>query len=557
AWAKAAAVAAAEMLGRRDFIGVVAFDSEARWIVPLQRNGTASRTRSRIRQLGAGGGTDMMPGLQEGYRAIQGVPASIKHVIALTDGQTPPAAFNQLANKLQQAGVTTSGVAVGPDADQRLLSNLAKAGGGKFYYLKNPKAIPRIFMREARRVAMPLVFEDKDGFAVNVVSPENELSGIDALPPITGYVLTTIKQNPLVEVLAATPRQPQPNSTIMASWTYGLGRASVLTTDIGQRWATAWPAWENYDKLLLQLVRRSMRSHDANERLAMSTEHRDGKIRLVVTALDREDEHLNYLSLSAVAVRPDGTVQEHSLEQSAPGRYVASIDAGEPGNYFLSVSGGANTAPLRTAVEVLQTAEFDRLSSNESLLEGLAARKPADGEPGSVISSPTGLADTDEILDEMLKVNVFRPGVAPAISRSRIWPLVLLAASLIFLGDVVCRRVMISFGWVPAVLAWLPWPGRRAAEVAMPRPMDRLKHSKAMVAANIKARAAARLELPETAETAATIAAPTAATSVLIAASKPAPPPRESLAGDAEPASYTARLLAAKERARQQQKRSE
>ena len=45
AWAKAAAAAAAEMLGRRDFIGVVAFDTEYRWIVPLARNGSASRTR--------------------------------------------------------------------------------------------------------------------------------------------------------------------------------------------------------------------------------------------------------------------------------------------------------------------------------------------------------------------------------------------------------------------------------------------------------------------------------------------------------------------------------
>ena len=100
---------------------------------------------------------------------------------------------------------------------------------------------------------MPLVFEDPAEFGVDVVSSGEELSGIDSLPPITGYVLTTVKQNPLVEVLAATPRQPQPNSTIMASWTYGLGRAAVLTTDIGQRWATSWPSWENYDKLLVQL----------------------------------------------------------------------------------------------------------------------------------------------------------------------------------------------------------------------------------------------------------------------------------------------------------------
>jgi len=551
-WAKAAAVAAAEMLGRRDFIGVVAFDIEPHTIVPIQRNGTASRTRSRIRQLDANGGTDMMPGLQEGYRAIQGVPASIKHVVCLTDGQTPPAAFNQLAAKMRAAGITTSGVAVGPDADRMVLSNLAKAGGGKFYYLLSPKAIPQIFMREARRVSMPLVFEDKNGFGVNVVAQDNELSGIDALPPITGYVLTTIKKNPLVEVLAATPRQPTPNSTIMASWTYGLGRAAVLTTDVGQRWATSWPGWENYDKLLLQLVRRSMRSHDADERLAMSTELRDGKIRLVVNALDKDEEALNYLSLSAVAVRPDGTIEEHALEQTAPGRYVASVDAAEPGNYFLSVSGGANTAPLRTAVEVLQTAEFDRLKSNESLLEGLATRAPTDGEAGAVIASPGGLADADE----MLKTNVFRPGVPPAVSRSRIWPLVLLAASLVFLGDVFCRRVMINFGWLAAMLAWLPWLRRSGAEQAATQPMERLKRSKATVAANLQARAAARLELPEVDNaTAPTASAPLAAAAMT--PQNPAEKPRDSLAAEAEPTSYTARLLAAKQRARGDQQRDD
>lgn len=550
-WAKAAAVAAAEMLGRRDLIGVVAFDTEAHWVVPLQRNGTASRTRARIRQLDANGGTDMMPGLEQGYRAIRGAPASIKHVVCLTDGQTPPAAFNQLAAKMRAAGITTSGVAVGPDADRMLLSNIAKAGGGKFYYLISPKAIPQIFMREARRVSMPLVFEDKNGFGVNVVAAENELTGIETLPPITGYVLTTLKKNPLVEVLAATPRQPAPNSTIMASWTYGLGRAAVLTTDIGQRWATSWPGWENYDKLLLQLVRRSMRSHDADERLTLSTEQRDGKIRLVVNALDKEEEALNYLSLSAVAVRPDGTVEEHSLEQTAPGRYVTSIDAAEPGNYFLSVSGGANTAPMRTAVEVLQTAEFDRLKSNESLLEGLAARSPTDGQAGAVIASPGGLADTDE----MLKTNVFRPGVPPAVSRNRIWPLVLLSASLVFLGDVFCRRVMINFGWVKSALAYLPWLGQRGAEPPVAQPMERLKRSKATVAASLQARAAAQLEIPD----ADPATAPTASMPFISAATpqKSAEKPRETLATDVEPTSYTARLLAAKERARDQQRRGE
>jgi hypothetical protein len=87
--------------------------------------------------------------------------------------------------------------------------------------------------------------------------------------------------------------------------------------------------------------------------------------------------------------------------------------------------------------------------------------------------------------------------------------------------------------------------------------MDRLKHTKATVAANIRARAAARLEPPETAESTATHVTATATTSAPVAPTKPVEPQRESLAGggEAEPASYTARLLAAKQRARQQQRR--
>ena len=103
----------------------------------------------------------------------------------------------------------------------------------------SPNAIPRIFMREARRVSLPLVFEDPNGIATQVVTPGELISGIKgALPPVTGYVLTTIKDSSLVDVLIGSPRKPQPNSAILATWQFGLGRAVALTTDVGQRWAT-------------------------------------------------------------------------------------------------------------------------------------------------------------------------------------------------------------------------------------------------------------------------------------------------------------------------------
>lgn len=542
-WSKAAAAAAVEMLGRRDYIGVVSFDSEAHWIVPVRRNGSPDWARSRISRLGAGGGTDLTPAQRQAYDAIRGTDASIKHVIVLTDGQTPPSNHVQLAAKLKAENITTSGVAVGPDADRLLLERIARAGGGKFYYLKSPNAIPRIFMREARRVAMPLVFEDRNGFGVQVASHGEVLTGInDTLPPITGYVLTTVKDNPLVDVLLATPRQPGPNSTILATWPYGSGRAAALTTDVGQRWAADWPAWDGYDKLMLQLVRWSMRGGELNEQLVMSTDVRDGVIEVVANALDPDDARVDFLHLSGMAVAPSGEEQSFALEQVAPGRYVGRLEAGEPGNYFLSVSDGS-TAPLRTAVHITRTAEFDRLVSNEQMLAQLAEERPADGEPGEVIYAEPQLADVPALLE----TSVFRPGVPPAERRDTMWPLVVLVAGGLFFGDVLCRRVLISFAWVPQLMARLPWAGRPSAEREESPQLARLKRSKAEVTAGWR-RTEPDVGVEPTASATAIHEATTAA--------KPRTTEKQADKSDGDDAAdeasdYTSRLLAAKRRARE------
>ena len=62
-------------------------------------------------------------------------------------------------------------------------------------------------------------------------------------PPIKGFVLTQVKENPLVEVVmrAGAMKDAGPeNTTILARWMYGAGKTAVITTDAGQRWATPW-----------------------------------------------------------------------------------------------------------------------------------------------------------------------------------------------------------------------------------------------------------------------------------------------------------------------------
>ncbi|HEY1065584.1 MAG TPA: VWA domain-containing protein, partial [Pirellulales bacterium] len=105
-WAKAAAVAAVEVLGERDTVGVVSFDSEAQWNArptPLKNRAAVIQA---IRRIAPGGGTDLWPAMTEARQAMKGVNASVKHMIVLTDGQTAPNNFAVLASQLRQEKVT-------------------------------------------------------------------------------------------------------------------------------------------------------------------------------------------------------------------------------------------------------------------------------------------------------------------------------------------------------------------------------------------------------------------------------------------------------------------
>ena len=150
AMSKAAAIAAIRTLGRRDWISVTAFDSAAQHVVPLRRVDDYRTAARRVESIGSGGGTDMYPGMLMGFEDLRKSQAQAKHMIVLTDGQTPEAEFDRLVRQMRSAGITVSAVAVGSDANVPLLQQIATRGRGKFYSVLNPRNLPRIFLREVR-----------------------------------------------------------------------------------------------------------------------------------------------------------------------------------------------------------------------------------------------------------------------------------------------------------------------------------------------------------------------------------------------------------------------
>jgi len=501
-WQKVIAREAVKALGPQDYCGVIHWNGVEQWLWGqgmLQVGQYREQMLARLDRMTPGDMPDFEPAMVLAKQGFDKVPtAAIKHMIIISDGDPSPPGSG-IITKLKNMQVTISTVGVGTHGapESQRLSAIASATGGKYWEVKNANALPRIFQREARRVARPLIWE-KNPVNPRVRFPHEILSGIDdPLPPIKGFVLTDKKENPLVETLLTSPEPAgDKNNTVLASWTYGLGKAVVFTSDAGARWTGDWIKRELYDKLFGQMIRWSMRPAGGSGKFTVATDVADGQVRLVINALDKDDEFLNFLNMNGMAVGPDMQPVPMKIEQTAPGRYLGSFAAKDAGSYFIMVSPGANQSPIRTGINVPYSDEFRDQSPNEVLLDQLASTTPKGGKPGAIIEAKN--TDTDP-LEQLLAVNTFRHDLAKASSSQDAWQYLLLAASCLFFGDVFFRRVQVNFAWAsPLALRARDWLLRRQPKPVTPEFMERLRGKKAEVSEQIEhMRGAMRFEMPQ------------------------------------------------------------
>ena len=83
-------------------------------------------------------------------------------------GETNPDVLSGVAAKLKADGIVTSTFGVGADFDDALLSRIATAGGGHFYFIEHAKQVPDILTSEL-------------GDALNIVARDAELIVRDSI----------------------------------------------------------------------------------------------------------------------------------------------------------------------------------------------------------------------------------------------------------------------------------------------------------------------------------------------------------------------------------------
>ncbi len=449
-WSQQVAIAAIEALTRLDLVGIIVFGmGGSAWHFPLQEVGDKSAAFAAVRSMMVGDMPDWESSIGLAYQGLLNANAGQKHIIAVSDGDPAPPT-PALLQKLKAAKITITTVMVsghGTPQDYQNMKATAEFTGGRFYEVKNPKQLPKIFTKEATIVTRSLISEGD--FTPQVVSGlPGPVRGFTALPMLRGYVVTVPREG-LAQIPIVVPTK-EGNDPLYAWWNYGIGRSIAFTSDATGRWATRWLGWSDYRAFWEQSVRWLMRpASPANASLKTRLEGEKAIVELEATG-EEGAGFVNFLKADATVLGPDGTPKALELQQVGPGRYRAEFPAGEMGSYLVNVTipterdGQTVSASVQAAVSVPYPKEFRTVRDNAAL-----ARKVAERTGGRVLAMGS---------DPRLIEPFDRTGLEVPASAKRIWDLLLIIAAALFVVDVAVRR-----------LAFEPGTARDLAEKALGR----------------------------------------------------------------------------------------
>jgi Mg-chelatase subunit ChlD len=483
--AKEAAYNAVAQLSGRDYVGVVAFDSAANWVVPLQPLQDPLGLRDKIGSMSPGGGTYIYSGLAEAVDALEKNNARSKHIILLTDGQSEGGDYAGLLDRMDKAHITLSGVAVGQDADAALLQYLAAKGGGN-YYFADASSLPQIFAHESHVAARSYIVEHP--FTPKRTAPSPILQSIPETPQLLGYVGTTPKPN------ATTALVTDVGDPLLAHWQYGLGRVVAWTSDATGQWAKNWVGWDKFRDFWGAALRWSL-GVEGGGTLQSRVELDGATAHVTVDAVDASGGYENQLQVGAVLVAPSRVTDTVTLPQTAPGHYEGTFPVREEGSYLVRVS--ATGPDLNTGQTVGLVVPYSPEYKVQPTDTGLLARLAA-ATNGQVLALDA--ADSPAA--------VFRHDLPPVRRAVDLWPWLLLAAILLLPLDIGLRRVMI--GWRDLGRFWGELRGRVPALAGAGPAVPSDAEAQAAVGRLLDARrrAAPRLTRPPATEIAAQIAQP-------------------------------------------------
>jgi uncharacterized membrane protein/uncharacterized protein YegL len=407
---RAAATGVIENLRPEDQVGILIFDNSFQWTVPIRRADDKPLLKRLIAGINPDGGTQIPAALTEAYRKILPLTATFKHMVLLTDGISEEGDSMKLARDAADHKVTISAIGLGQDVNRPFLEKLAANAGGKSYFLSDPSGLEQILLHDVKEHTGTVAIEKS--IAVDVKHPSDLLDKVDMtkVPNLQGYVRFDAKSS-ADEILQVDGKDP-----LLIRWQNGLGRATVFASDAKSRWSADWVAWAGFDTLWTNIFRDLLpRGTESEANASFDSANQD----LVV------DYHLSSRSAAPetppeiYAIGPGDFRKPMQLARVSTLDYRARVRIGE-------VQGLFRVRPLnesRIFPEVglyRPEEEMTEYGSNQALLKSVAAATGGRFNP-----------NPDDAFDS---------GGQSIASTARLWPLLLCAAILLNLVELVMRK---------------------------------------------------------------------------------------------------------------------
>jgi len=444
---RAAAERTIAALAETDEIGVLAWNSSATWVIPLQQLPPADVVEAGLGSLRPAGMTDIRDSLGDAAEALLASDAELKHIILFSDGFTDVSLIAATADEAGRLyadhGITTSVLATGEGAAPSL-EDIAVQGHGRFYAGTNLQEVPEIMAEEA--VIASRNFINEGEFLPEVTSDDEVVAELVATPPLLGYVATTAKSQAATLLRIGPDRDP-----LLVTWQAGLGRVTSWTSDVND-WSAGWANWDGFIEFWSTVVKDSLPAGD--DAGAVQVAVRDGRVEVSVESADAFPDAA---TAEARVSGPDGQVLEVALERTASGRFEGQAEAARPGTYAVgaTVTDGDGETVLSSSTLGTNSypAEFVPGATDEAFLQ-----RVADATGGTLGVSAVGVWD--------------RSGLPAGVRAMRLLPWLVLVAALtwplaVLLSRVRLRRMSLAEASA-SVGAGVGALGRRVSDV-MPR----------------------------------------------------------------------------------------
>jgi uncharacterized membrane protein len=427
-YAQEAAKAVVRQLKDNDLLAIIGFDVTPFVVVPMEPvaklRGAADAQISRLKP---GGQTYFYPALIEAKRQIERANAARKHIILLSDGETRGTQgelVDLVTTMRNEMKVTVSAIALGAEADVRVMKRISQYGGGLFHQTVDPTTLPQIVLAQLQDTPP----EDHKGEReLNPIQERGSevLSGFSPrpYPRLLGYMETELKRGAHLDLMLPRDSRKIP---VLASWRYERGRSVAFTADLEGRWTRNWIQWSAlqtfWDKVLGWLrpndERDTIPAHEARVGIA------DNQPVLDLFVYDDTGADSQFrISVNGKSGKIEGILQKMAI-----GHYQAALPLIIPGDYRIDLveeRRGRRVAypSIGYNLPYELKGELPRPEFNLSLLSKLAQATGGEINPKPV-----------EYLQKQDFASIYRP----------FHQLLVIGAAALFLLEIIARKLFFS-----------------------------------------------------------------------------------------------------------------